>query len=467
MPHYPPGPSTRREFLTRCGMGMGSLALGSLLSEQAQAAGSPLNPLTPKQPHFPARAKRVIHLFMNGGPSQVDTFDPKPELTKYARQDRSRSRPAHRTPDRRRPRIALQLPASTARAASRSASCSPTSREHVDDLCVIRSMHADVPNHEPSLLLMNCGDGPPGRAPASAPGSPTASAPRTRTCPASSPCARAATRSRNPRTGRPASSPASTRAPTSTPSTPRSSKLIENIQQHARPAAASSAASSTSLQQLNRRHPQAPPGRRRTRSPHPVVRTRLPHADATPTDAFDIDREPAAHPRRCTATASTAARRLIARRLVERGVRFVQLWHGAGQPWDNHDDIETNHRRLAGECDQAIAALLTDLKQRGMLDDTLVIWGGEFGRTPTVELPTPGSNAGEDQRPRPQPLRLHHVAGRRRRQRRPRPRRHRRVRLQRRREPSPRPRPARHHPAPARLRPRDASPTATPAATSA
>ena len=82
MPHSPPGPSTRREFLTRCGMGMGSLALGSLLSEQAQASGSPLNPLTPKQPHFPARAKRVIHLFMNGGPSQVDTFDPKPELAK-------------------------------------------------------------------------------------------------------------------------------------------------------------------------------------------------------------------------------------------------------------------------------------------------------------------------------------------------------------------------------------------------
>ena len=86
---------------------------------------------------------------------------------------------------------------------------------------------------------------------------------------------------------------------------------------------------------------------------------------------------------------------LIARRLVERGVRFVQLWHGPGQPWDNHDDIEVNHRRLAGESDQAIAALIRDLKQRGMLDDVLVIWGGEFGRTPTVELPTPGSNEGK------------------------------------------------------------------------
>jgi arylsulfatase A-like enzyme len=86
---------------------------------------------------------------------------------------------------------------------------------------------------------------------------------------------------------------------------------------------------------------------------------------------------------------------LIARRLVERGVRFVQVWHGAGQPWDNHDDIEVNHRRLARECDQAIGALLADLERRGMLDDTLVIWGGEFGRTPTVERPTAGANAGK------------------------------------------------------------------------
>jgi len=86
---------------------------------------------------------------------------------------------------------------------------------------------------------------------------------------------------------------------------------------------------------------------------------------------------------------------LIARRLLEKGVRFVQVRHGAGQPWDNHDDIEINHRKLAKECDQAIGALLKDLKQRGMLEDTLVLWGGEFGRTPTVELPSPGDNQGK------------------------------------------------------------------------
>jgi uncharacterized protein (DUF1501 family) len=92
----------------------------------------------------------------------------------------------------------------------------------------------------------------------------------------------------------------------------------------------------------------------------------------------------------------TQARQLlIARRLLEKGVRFVQVWHGDGQPWDNHDDLEVNHRRLAKECDQPIGALLKDLKQRGMLEDTLVIWGGEFGRTPVVELPTAGANAGK------------------------------------------------------------------------
>jgi uncharacterized protein (DUF1501 family) len=111
-------------------------------------------------------------------------------------------------------------------------------------------------------------------------------------------------------------------------------------------------------------------------------------------DAFDVSKEPP-QVREMYGEGTQARQLLIARRLIERGVRFVQVWHGEGQPWDNHDDIEVNHRRLAGQCDQAIAALLKDLKQRGLLDETLVIWGGEFGRTPTVELPTPGSNAGK------------------------------------------------------------------------
>jgi hypothetical protein len=110
------------------------------------------------------------------------------------------------------------------------------------------------------------------------------------------------------------------------------------------------------------------------------------------TDAFDISREPS-NIREMYGPGSFARQCLMARRLLERGVRFIQLWHGNGQPWDSHDNIE-DHRRLAGECDQAIGAFLSDLKMRGMLDETLVIWGGEFGRTPVVELPKAGSNAG-------------------------------------------------------------------------
>jgi hypothetical protein len=111
-------------------------------------------------------------------------------------------------------------------------------------------------------------------------------------------------------------------------------------------------------------------------------------------EAFDVRREPQ-YIRDMYGPGVQARQLLIARRLVERGVRFVQLWHGAGQPWDSHDDLEINHRKLAQECDQAIGALLVDLKQQGLLEDTLVIWGGEFGRTPTVELPKKGSNQGK------------------------------------------------------------------------
>src|SRR5438045_4567891 len=115
-------------------------------------------------------------------------------------------------------------------------------------------------------------------------------------------------------------------------------------------------------------------------------------ADAT--DAFDVSREPESV-RKMYGEGTQARQILIARRLLERGVRFVQVWHSAGAVWDHHEKLEEGHRKLAKECDQAIGALLKDLKQRGMLDDTLVIWGGEFGRTPTVELPTPGANAGK------------------------------------------------------------------------
>ena len=110
------------------------------------------------------------------------------------------------------------------------------------------------------------------------------------------------------------------------------------------------------------------------------------------TDAFDVKKEPQ-HVRDLYGPGAFARQCLMARRLLERGVRYIQLWHGNGQPWDSHDNIE-DHRRLAKECDQGIGAFLADLKMRGLLDETLVLWGGEFGRTPAVELPQAGSNQG-------------------------------------------------------------------------
>jgi arylsulfatase A-like enzyme len=146
------------------------------------------------------------------------------------------------------------------------------------------------------------------------------------------------------------------------------------------------------LQRLNERHQARRPGdaQLEARIQSFELAYRMQH-DAE--DAFDVSREPE-HVRRMYGPGVQGRQLLITRRLLEKGVRFVQVWHGEGQPWDSHDDLEREHRRLARECDQAIGALLKDLKQRGMLDDTLVIWGGEFGRTPTVELPTPGANAG-------------------------------------------------------------------------
>ena len=327
-------------------------------------------------------------------------------------------------------------------------------------------MHADVPNHEPSLLLMNCGDA---RLIRPSLGSWVTYGLGTENqnlpgfiamCPGGYPD--------------PGVAELAVRLP--------ARRLPGHVHRH--PA--------HRHREADREHPQRP---RRRRRAAPAARPaaaaqRAPPASAAATtpqleariQSFELAyrmqtrggrrlrRQPraASTSATCTAPASQARQLLIARRLLERGVRFVQVWHGdgpaVGQPRRPRSQPPPAGRASAT---RPIAALLTDLKQRGLLDETLVIWGGEFGRTPTVELPTAGRQRRQDQRPRPQPLRLHDVAGRRRRQGRPRPRRHRRVRLPGRREHGPRPRPARHDPAPARLRPRDASPTATPAATSA
>ncbi|MDA7866915.1 DUF1501 domain-containing protein [Verrucomicrobia bacterium] len=378
---------TRRDFLQRVGMGFGAMGLSQV---DSQASGDFRSPLRLKSPHFPGKAKAVIHLFMNGGPSHVDTFDPKPMLDRYA----GKALPMENLRTERKTGAAFASPFKFKQYGQ---SGTPVSEifskvaESADDIAVIRSMHAEVPNHEPSLMLMNCGDARQirpamgswityglGSANQNLPGFISM-------CPGGYPIQE----SQNWQSGFLPSVYQGTYIDTQHR---KMDRLIENIRSQALPTSQQRKQLDL-LRLLNEKHLEK-------RSDDQKLEARIASYELAyrmqmdATDAFDIEREPK-HIREMYGEGTQARQMLIARRLIERGVRMVQVWHGRGQPWDNHDDIEVRHRKLAGECDQAIGALLKDLKQRGMLDETLVIWGGEFGRTPTVELPKPGSNAGK------------------------------------------------------------------------
>jgi hypothetical protein len=377
---------TRRELLKRCGMGYGALALGSLLSTATSAAA---NPLSLRSPHYSGKAKHVIHLFMNGGASHVDTFDPKPSLQRLA----GKLLPMENLKTERQTGAALPSPfifRKYGQAGIEVSDLFSHTAQSIDDICVIRSMHADVPNHEPSLLLMNCGEARQIRPSmgswityglgtenqnlpafiAMCPGYPIQE-------------------SQNWQSG---FLPGVYQGTYVNTQHTQLERLIENINNE-RIGHPDQQRQLNLLRSLNGRH-------QATRQNESQLEARIQSFELAfrmqteAADAFDVSREPK-YIRDLYGPGVQARQILIARRLIERGVRFVQVWHGDGQPWDSHDDLEINHRRLAGECDQAIGALLVDLKQRGLLDETLVIWGGEFGRTPTVELPKEGANAGK------------------------------------------------------------------------
>ncbi len=382
---------TRRQFLRRSGMGMGLLGLSTVLGPPASAtAAGYVNPMLPRTPQLPVRAKRVIHLFMNGGPSHVDTFDPKPALDRYHGQ----TLPMGTLPTERRTGAAFRSPFAFRKYGQSGIEVSELfarTAESIDDIAVIRSMRADVPNHEPSLLLMNCGEARQVRPSFGSwvtygLGTENQNLPGfIAMCPGGYPIQE----SQNWQAG---FLPSVFQGTYIDSQHVRIERLVENIRN-----AATSLEEQRSqldlLYQLNEQHlkerRQDAALEARVQSFELAYRMQMEAADA-----FDVSREPESI-RAMYGEGQQARQILVARRLIERGVRFVQVWHGAGQPWDNHDDLEVNHRKLARSCDQAIGALLKDLKQRGLLDETLVIWGGEFGRTPTVELPTPGSNAGK------------------------------------------------------------------------
>jgi Protein of unknown function (DUF1501) len=386
---------TRRDLLRRSGMGFASLGLAQLLQSEKLLQAQPssprtmTSPLAVRQPHFPGKAKRVIHLFMNGGPSHVDTFDPKPLLQRYAGQPL----PTANLRTERRTGAAFPSPFKFTRHGKSGIEVSelfPKVAESIDDICVIRSMYADVPNHEPSLLLLNCGDARQVRPSLGSwvtygLGSENQNLPGfIAMCPGGYPI-------QETQNWQSAFLPGAFQGTYIDTGHLQLDRLIENIRNTSMNREGQRAQLDL-LQQLNQRHLEQ-------RSADPQLEARIQSFELAygmqrdAEDAFDVSREPQ-YIRDMYGPGTHARQILIARRLLEKGVRFIQIWHGQGQPWDNHDDLEVNHRRLARQCDQPIGALLKDLKQRGMLDDTLIIWCGEFGRTPTVELPTPGSNAG-------------------------------------------------------------------------
>jgi hypothetical protein len=384
-------PASRREFLKRSGFGLGSLGLYGVLSDAgALAAAESDSPMSLKMPHFPARAKHVIHVFCNGGPSHVDTFDPKPALEQYV----GKSLPTANLATERKTGAALPSPFKFKKYGQSGIEVSEIFSnvgECIDDIAVIRSMYAEVPNHEPSLMLMNCGEARQARPSFGSwvtygLGTENQNLPGfISMCPNGLPITETAN-------WRSAFLPGVFQGTYIDTQHTDVEKLISDIRNKQLPLDKQRRQLDL-LQSLNQRHleQRGTDGALESRIQSFELAYRM-QMDAE--DAFDISREPQ-HIQEMYGEGVHGRQLMIARRLVERGVRFVQVWHGAGQPWDNHDDLEVNHRRLAGELDKPLAALLRDLKQRGLLDETLVLWGGEFGRTPVVELPTPGANAGK------------------------------------------------------------------------
>jgi hypothetical protein len=369
-----PAPLTRREMLLRLGGGFGAIGLAGVLAQEAAAVAP--GPLAPRAGHFPARAKRVIFLFMNGGPSHVDTFDPKPGLAKFDGTDP----PAGAKFTRSKGKL-MRSPFAFRKAGKSGIEVSelyPELARCIDDVCVVRSMYHETPAHERALLLMNSGNVQPirpswgswltyglGTENQNLPGFVVL-------CPGKPVV--------GPQLWSNSFLPAVYQGTHINNSKVDPKSVIRYLEPRRPPR--EQRRELDLLKAMNDLHlaERGPDGQLEARIESLEMAYRM---QFEASDVFDLNREPAAVRNRY-GSGPFADGCLIARRLVEKGVRVVQLYFGNDQPWDDHKDIGL-HRDHAGKSDRPIAALLTDLKARGLLDDTLVIWGGEFGRTPTSE----------------------------------------------------------------------------------
>ncbi|HJT78407.1 MAG TPA: DUF1501 domain-containing protein [Gemmataceae bacterium] len=390
---------TRRHFFRECGVGVGKIALASLLTGAftRPAAAAPANPLAPKPPHFAPKAKRVIYLFMAGAPSQLDLFDHKPALAKYEGKPIPPSiiggqRYAFIRPDAAAlgPRFKF---AKHGKCGAELAEVLPHLATVVDDVCFIKSVHTDQFNHAPAQILLNTGFAQPGR--------PSMGSWVTYGLGAET-------------SNLPAFVVMSTGAGISGGAANWSSGFLPTVYSGVRfrnqgdpildvtsPAGVDARLQRDSLDlvgDLNRR--------RLADVGDPEIATRIAayemayRLQTSAPELMNLRSETKATLAMYGADPdkpSFARACVLARRMIERGVRFVNIYH---EGWDAHSDVVGNHRKNCGDTDRAAAALVKDLKQRGLLDETLVIWGGEFGRTPMVESnPALGRSLGRDHHP--------------------------------------------------------------------
>ncbi len=382
---------SRRDILRVCGNGFGALALQSMLH------GARINPLAPKAQHFPAKAKSVIFLFMVGGPSQIDTFDPKPMLAKYEGKKLPESFGQVKSQFTDGSTPILSSPWSFRQHGQSGASVSelfPNVAKCVDDICFVRNFFTESIVHAPAMYQVMSGRilmGFPsiGSWVAYGLGSPSENLPAYVVMPQPE---------GTPEGGTPMWGSAFLPAVYQGTLLRPGAKPILHLQPDAKVSQERQRARLDLLQKMNdldtpewdqelaaRISSYELAFRMQSHAPEAVDLTR--ESDAT-RKLYGLDQP---------LMSEFGTRCLLARRFVERGIRFVQVYHGGGPlsfQWDAHDNLKKNHERMCGMSDQPIAALLTDLKQRGLLDSTLVVWGSEFGRTPMSQ-----SGNGRDHNP--------------------------------------------------------------------
>jgi hypothetical protein len=375
---------SRRDALMKMGGGFGSLGLASLIGS-ASGSSNESSPLAPKRPHFEPRAKRIIQLFMPGGPSQVDTFDYKPMIAKHAGQ---RPESVNRKTLRNTKMGLMPSPFSFKQYGESGKWVSdifPHVAECVDDICFVHSMHTDIPEHAGGILMANLGALQPNR-PSMGSWLVYGLGAETQNLPgfvAMSP--RAQPRGKLANWGN-AFLPGAYAGSYVNINSMKPDAVIKDLKNSSL-SVTDQRRQADLLTELNRMQLKRVEKDQSLEASIQAMEMAFRMQFSVP-EVFDISKESQAT-RDLYGDSEFAKGCLIARRLVEDGVRVVQLNHsidGYDIAWDTgHGDIKGGHSRLAKACDQGIAALLKDLKGRGLLEDTLVVWGGEFGRAPTSE----------------------------------------------------------------------------------